>query len=141
MKLVDTNVLLHAINTSAREHRVAKAWLDGALSGGAPVGFAWLALVAFVRIATHPSIFERPLSHAQAMEQVESWLGSPSATVLHPGTGHASSLAMMLTALDRGGNLTNDAHLAALAVEHRAVLVSFDSDFSRFPGVRWERPA
>ena len=140
MKLIDTNVLLYAVNTSAREHRVAKTWLDGALSGGAPVGFAWLALVAFVRIATHPSIFERPLTHAQAMAQVEAWLDSPSATVLQPGPGHAHVLGGMLTALDRAGNLTNDAHLAALAVEHKAALVSFDSDFSRFPDVRWERP-
>lgn len=141
MKLVDTNVLLHARNTISSEHRVARTWLDNALSGGAPVGFAWLVLVGFVRLSTHPAIFSRPLTHDRAMAQVEAWLESPSATVLHPGPGHARELTRMLTAVNSGGNLTNDAHLAALAVEHKATLVSFDSDFSRFPGVRWERPA
>jgi toxin-antitoxin system PIN domain toxin len=140
MKMVDANVLVHATNTRAPEHRVAKAWLDNALSGGAPVGFTWLVLIAYVRLSTHPSIFERPLTHAQAMDQVEAWLGAQPATVLHPGPGHASRLTEMLTAVNAAGNLTNDAHLAALAVEHKATLVSFDSDFDRFPGVRWERP-
>ncbi|MBE7325899.1 PIN domain-containing protein [Nocardioides sp. Y6] len=141
MKLVDTNVLLHAINTRSPDHQAAKGWLDRALSGGAPVGFAWLALVAFIRLATHPAIFERPLTAAQAMGQVQAWLAAPTAAVLHPGKDHPQTLARMLAAAGGAGNLTNDAHLAALAAEHKATLVSFDSDFSRFPGLRWERPA
>lgn len=141
MKLVDTNVLLHAINTSSPDHHAAKVWLDRALSGGAPVGFSWLALVAFVRLSTHPAIFERPLTATQAIGQVEAWLDAPSATVLHPGRDHARALTQMVSSVGRAGNLTNDAHLAALASEHKATLVSFDSDFSRFPGIRWERPA
>lgn len=141
VKLVDTNVLIYAVNARASHHQVAKSWLDNALSGGSPVGFAWLALIGFVRLSTHPAVFERPLSSQQAMGQVDAWLGAGPATVLHPGPQHPTRLTEMLAAVGAAGNLTNDAHLAALAVEHKASLVSFDSDFSRFPGVRWERPA
>ncbi len=141
MKLVDANVLIHAVNPRSQDHRVAKSWLDNALSGGSSVGFAWLALVAFVRLTSHPAIFERPLTHEQAMTQVASWLDAKPAMVLHPRPSHPATLATMLAAAGGGGNLTNDAHLAALAHDHKAVIVSFDSDFSRFPGVRWERPS
>lgn len=140
MKLVDTNVLLHAVNPATPEHRVARTWLDHGLSGSAPLGFAWLALIGFVRLTTHPAIFDHPITPDQAIGQVASWLDSRSAHVLHPGPGHAARLLEMLEATNGAGELTNDAHLAALAAEHRASIVSFDSDFSRFPGVRWERP-
>lgn len=139
MKLVDTNVLVYAVDSSSVHHRVAKHWLDGALSGSAPVAFAWLALVDFVRLVTNPTIVERPLTVGSAMDIVDAWLGARSARVMQPGQRHASLLRQMLGD-GEGANLTNDAHLAALAVEHRASVVSFDSDFQRFPGVRWERP-
>lgn len=140
MKLVDTNVLLHAVNLSSPQHRVAKGWLDGALSGGAPVGFAWLALVGFVRIASHPAVFPQPLGSSDAMDRVDAWLATRSAAVLSPGGRHAQLFREMLGHAGGGGNLTNDAHLAALAREHQATVVTFDSDFARFPGVRSERP-
>lgn len=140
MNLVDTSVLVYAVDSSSTRHRIAKHWLDGALSGNAPVGFAWLSLVGFVRLATHPSIAARPLDVGTAMDVVDSWLAARSAQVLHPGHRHASLLRRMLGD-GAGANLTDDAHLAALAIEHRAIVVSFDSDFQRFPGVRWQRPA
>ena len=139
MKLVDTNVLVYAVDSSSLHHRVAKHWLDGALSGGTPVGFAWLALIGFVRLVTHPTIAARPLQAPDALDVVDAWIGARSAQLLHPGHRHASLLRQML-ADGAVANLTNDAHLAALAVEHRASVVSFDSDFQRFSGVRWERP-
>lgn len=140
MKLVDANVLLQAVNTDAADHRQAKAWLDGALSGGSEVGFAWLALIAFVRVATRPGIFARPLTAGEALATVQAWLGAGTARVLHPTARHADVLAGLLGAAGTAGNLTNDAHLAALALEHRAELVTFDADFDRFPAVRWHRP-
>lgn len=140
MKLVDANVLINAVNAEARHHRAAKRWLDDALSGSSPVGFAWLALVAFVRITTHPSLAAMPLALGEAMAQVEEWLDARSAHVLQPGPRHAELLGGLLRAVGTAGNLTNDAHLAALALEHKATVVTFDSDFGRFPGVRWERP-
>ncbi|UDY23548.1 type II toxin-antitoxin system VapC family toxin [Nocardioides sp. Kera G14] len=140
MKLVDVNVLVYARDSQSPHHRAAKHWLDSALSGSTPVGFSWLVLIGFVRLVTHPRVMASPLTPAEAMATVDAWLAARSAQVLHPGQSHARLMAEMLSAVGVGGNLTNDAHLAALALEHRAAIVSFDSDFERFPGVRWEKP-
>lgn len=140
MKLVDTNVLVNVANRDAEDHALAKGWLDRSLGGSAPVGFAWLALVGFVRIVTNPRIVPSPYTVAEAMTSVDAWLGARSAQVLQPGRSHAARFRQVLESGGGGANLTNDAHLAAIALEHRATVVSFDSDFARFPGVKWERP-
>lgn len=140
MKIVDANVLLHAVNTSTGDHAVAREWLDGALSGGAQVGLAWLPLVAFVRLSTRPGLFANPLTPDEALDVVDAWTGAPSAVQIQPGPRHTRLLRTLLTATGTAGNLTNDAHLAALALEHGGEVVTFDGDFDRFPGVRWHRP-
>lgn len=140
MKLVDANVLIYAVNASAPHHVASRRWLDSALSGGAPVGFAWLALVAFVRLVTNPTIFPSAMQTETAMDYVDAWLHAGPASILQPGQRHPVLMRRMLEHAGSGGNLTNDAHLAALAVEHRATVVTFDDDFTRFPGVRSERP-
>lgn len=141
MKLVDTNVLLAAVNRSSPQHSAARPWLERALGGGSPVGFAWLALVGFVRISTRPNLLDPPLTVSQATGMVDEWLARRSAHILHPGAQHARLLSELLTHVGTAGNLTNDAHLAALALEHRATVVTLDTDFDRFPGVRTERPS
>lgn len=136
MFIVDTNVLIYARNEDAPQHEVALGWLDGALSGREPVGFAWLALVGFIRLVTRPGILGHPLDVAEATASVEAWLQAPPATVATPTARHASILAGLLSQRGTGGNLTNDAHLGALAIEHDATIVSFDRDFGRFSGLR-----
>lgn len=136
MFIVDTNVLIYARNEGVPQHPVAVGWLDAALSGREPVGFAWLALVGFVRLTTRQGILEHPLDVAGAMATVDEWLQAPPATVATPTNRHASILASLLTGRGTAGNLTNDAHLAAIAIEHGATMVSFDRDFDRFPGLR-----
>lgn len=140
MKLVDANVLIHAFNSDSERHAEAKGWLDDALSGGASVGFAWLPLLAFVRLTTKPGLFPSPASAQVAMAQVDDWLTAPSAQIVHPTARHPVVLTELLADLGTAGNLVSDAHLAALAIEHRAQIVSYDADFARFPGVTWERP-
>lgn len=140
MKLVDANVLIYAFNQDSERHLEARAWLDRSLSGQATVGFSWVALLAFVRLTTKPGLFPQPVSSGIAMAQVTDWLAQPSARLLQPTERHSSILDGLLAAAGTGGNLVNDAHLAALAIEHRAEIVSYDSDFSRFSGVRWHRP-
>jgi hypothetical protein len=140
VRVVDTNVLLYAVNPRVPDHAVARAWLDDALSGSATVGFAWVALLGFVRISTRAGIFDRPLTSEEAMLVVEQWLGSPAAQIVQPTPRHSTVLAGLLREAGAAGNLTTDAHLAALAIEHRATVASFDGDFDRLPGVRWERP-
>ncbi len=141
MKLVDANVLLYAVNEDARHHDESIGWLDGALSGGDTVAFSWLVLLAFVRLATKEGLFPRPLAVDEAMARVEAWLGAGPAVVVQPTVDHTRVLSDLLAGVGAGGNLVNDAHLAALAVEHRCDIVSYDTDFGRFGGVRWMTPA
>lgn len=140
MKIVDANVLLYAVNSDAAHHEKARAWLDHALSGNDTVGFSWVALLAFVRISSRAGIFSDPLSVEDATQQIADWLAAPGAVVAQPGPGHAEHLTRLLHQLGTGGNLVNDAHLAALALESRAEIVSYDNDLARFSGVRWRRP-
>lgn len=140
MKLVDANVLLYAVNTSSRQHERSRAWLEGALAGGAAVAMAWVPLLAFVRISTRAGLFPRPLTVVQAGQVVQDWLAQPACTLVHPTARHPYLLADLLDGVGVGGNLVNDAHLAALALEHRAEIVSYDTDFARFPGVRCSPP-
>lgn len=140
MRLLDANVLLYAVNEAAPLHERGRAWLDDALRGSEPVAFAWTALLAFLRLATHPSVFARPLTPAQASDVVRAWLAQPTAIVLEPTHRHADILAGLLAEAGTAGNLVGDAHLAALAIEHRATIVTFDADFGRFAGIQLERP-
>ena len=138
MKVVDANVLLYAVNEDAHHHERAGSWLDGALSGGDTVGFSWLALLAFTRLVTRRDLFEHPLSTVDALDVVDAWLGSRSAVIVDPTAAHLHVVRRLLDG--RGGNLVNDAHLAALAIEHRGVVVTFDRDFAEFDGLAWQLP-
>lgn len=140
MNLVDANVLLYAVNTDAAQHERSRRWLDGALSGDDTVAFAWIALLAFVRLTTKAGLFPSPLTVEQAMDRVEAWLDAPPAVLVEPTPDHPRLVGSLLLPFGTGGNLVNDAHLAALAIEHRCGIVSFDSDFARFPGLRWQPP-
>lgn len=140
MKLVDLNLLLYAIDEASPAHVPARAWLEQVLSGTEEVGFAWAVLLGFVRLATNPAVFQAPLEVDEALDIVDGWLEQPVATVVHPSDQHAKNLRGLLAPLGTAGNLTTDAHLAALAIEHGAELCSRDADFSRFPGVRWRDP-
>ena len=140
MIVPDVNLLIHAHNNDSRLHAAARAWWEELLSSTRPVGLAWVAVLGFVRIATHRQILERPLPVAAACAAARSWLAQPYVSVLHPGERHAEILFGLLETLGTAGNLTTDAHLAALAIEHQAELQSTDRDFGRFPGLRWENP-
>ncbi len=140
MKLVDANVLLYAVNRDAPQHASARDLLDEALSGGARVAFCWVVLLAFLRLSTNERIFDEPLSVSEAITVAEDWLAQPTAVVVEPTARHLDVVQQLLAPLNTGGNLANDAHLAALAVEHRCTVVSYDTDFLSFDGVKLETP-
>ncbi len=140
MKLVDANVLLYAVNADAPQHVAAHSWLDDALSGREAVAFGWVVLLAFLRLSTRSGLLPRPLTLDEATQVVELWLDQPATVVVHPTKRHLSLLHGLLGTAGTAANLVNDAHLATLALEHGAEIVSFDRDFQRFDGVRWCSP-
>lgn len=135
MKLPDVNVLLYAVNKSAPQHKVAHAALREAYVDG-HVALAWPALLGFLRLATRPGILPRPMPVADALSVVHSWLGHAAAAIVQPTDQHAAVLARLLLGAGQGGPLVSDAHLAALAIEHGATLLTFERDFERFAGLR-----
>jgi len=138
--IVDGNVLLNASNERSPDHSAAVAWLDGALDGTTTVGFAWMVVLTFLRVSTSPAAFARSLSVEAACAVIEHWLAQPAAVEIEPGADHLDRVRRLLAAVGTAGNLVNDAHLAALALEYDAEVVSFDRDFARFEGVRWRVP-
>lgn len=140
MIVPDINLLLHAYNADSPSHRSARTWWEGLLNSTQPVGLAWVAILGFIRIVTHRQILANPLTVATACEYPRQWLAQPYVSVIEPGPRHAEILFKLLESLGTAGNLTTDAHLAALAIEHQATLHSTDADFSRFAGLRWINP-
>ena len=140
MILVDGNLLIYAFTPSFDQHRDAKAWLDDQLSGTTRVGLPWPCLLAFMRIVSNPRMFERPVALNLAWQQVIDWLDAEPAWIPQAGDRHADILGSLLASSRATANLLQDAHLAALALEHGLTLCSADSDFARFPGLRWVNP-
>lgn len=138
--LPDVNLLLHAYNTESPSHAPARAWWEDCLNGTRPVGLAWAVILGFIRITTHRQVLAHPLPVPTACGHARGWLDQPYAVVIDPGPRHAGILFALLESLGTAGNLTTDAHLAALAIEHQAELHSTDADFVRFPGLRWINP-
>lgn len=140
MILVDANLLIYAVNRDAPGHEVARAWWEDTLSGTTPVGVPWLVLLAFIRLITNPRIMHAPAATDQALKYVDQWLQQPYVVPVNPGERHWLILSRLLGDAGTAGNLTNDAHVAAIAVEQGYVVYSADNDFKRFEGVRHVNP-
>jgi toxin-antitoxin system PIN domain toxin len=138
--LVDANLLVYAVDSDSAHHREARRWLEGVLSSTTPVGFAWVVILAFLRVTTRPGILRRPLRPEAALAYVDSWLEQPHTEPVGPGPGHWAVLRSLLRSTGTAGNLTSDAHLAAMAVERGAAVYSTDHDFKRFPGLEYVNP-
>lgn len=138
--LLDANLLLYAIDSGSPFNQRAAAWLEEVLNGDRRVGLPWQTIGAFLRISTHPRVATNPLTSTEAWDFVTSWLASDPAWI-PPATERTAAVYGRLAAeLDITGNLVTDAQLAALAIEHGLVVCSADTDFARFPGLRWENP-
>lgn len=137
--LPDANIWLNALNQSSRDHAVCRQWLDQATSAGQDLLVNDLTECALLRIGTHPHLGISTPTVALAFHK--ALLDYPQTRRCSPADRHHQILSGFLTDLGLVGNDVNDAWLAALAVEHRATLVSLDEGFSRFPGLRWHHPA
>jgi toxin-antitoxin system PIN domain toxin len=140
MILVDANLLIYAVDQDAPRHDKARRWLEQTLSGNTETGLAWIVVLAFLRITTHPKIMRKPMAVEIALEYVSSWLRQPFVSFIRPGKRHWPVFRNLVNATGTAGNLTSDAHLAALAIEYGCDLYSADYDFQRFPGIRHVNP-
>jgi uncharacterized protein len=138
--LVDANLLLYAVNRRTAQHEAAVHWLTEQLNGPRRVAFPWQSIGAFLRIATHPRAFRSPLAPGTAWQRVAEWLAAPPAWSPEPGPRYGEILGQLIERHDIRGNLVPDAQLAALAIEHGLEVCSADTDFARFPEIRWTNP-
>ena len=140
MILVDVNVLIYGIDRDSSSHVPARRWLEEAFSGSEAIGLPWIVLLAFLRLVTRDGVLRRPLGEDDALAYVDEWIQLPVSRIVLPTEAHWGVLRALITHTGTAGNLTNDAHLAALAIEHGARICSADHDFLRFPGVSLINP-
>lgn len=140
MIVPDVNLLLYAMNSDSDQHEAAWTWWESAQHGPERIGLAWSVITAYIRLTTSPVVMPRPLSVEQATADARSWTESPLTDMLVPGSEHLHVMERLLDEAGNGGELTSDAHLAALAMENAGTVFSTDHDFARFPSIRWVNP-
>lgn len=104
------------------------------------IGLAWVGVLGFIRILTNRRMYENPYTPSEILDIVRSWLEQPHVEIIHPSERHFTLLANLIEQIGTAGNLTTDAHLAALAIERGLILQTTDADFARFPGLKWNNP-
>jgi toxin-antitoxin system PIN domain toxin len=140
MKLIDLNLLIYAVNRDAPHHDEARRWWETCLTGSEPIALAWVVILGFLRITTSERVMPQPLTAEEAIQVIDEWLNLPSVKIASPTERHWDIFRTIITSLGTAGNLTTDAHVAALAIEHGATLCSTDIDFARFPMLQWINP-
>jgi uncharacterized protein len=140
MIIPDVNILIHAVNQDSPRNAYIKEWFDNCLNGKFPVYFPWTVLLGFVRITTNPKLFRNPLILDEAAGYIRAWLALPVVKAIGPKDGHWDLVEKLLAGAGTAGNLTTTAHIAALAIQWDCTVYSTDTDFARFPGVKWKQP-
>jgi uncharacterized protein len=139
--LLDANILLYAYDSNSPHHAVCRPWLDAALNSDEIIALPWQTLLAFVRIATNPRAVRLPLSGPEACGIVSVWLERPNVSVIGAGDRFWEIFQAQVVDAQVSGPLVTDAALAALALEHGAILCSTDRDFRRFEGIKLLDPS
>ncbi|MYD65216.1 MAG: type II toxin-antitoxin system VapC family toxin [Chloroflexi bacterium] len=140
MIVPDANLLIYAHYDESSDHAAARRWWEGLVNGDDFVGIPWLVTTAFVRVITRGVAVIPAATPEQALDFVDEWFAFPHVIALNPGPDHLVNFRRNIIAAGIGGNLVMDAHIAALAMEQDAEVHSHDSDFGRFPDVRWHDP-
>ncbi len=134
MYLLDSNILLYAKMDAMPEHAEVSRWLAATLSNkGNTIAVCETSILSFLRISTNPKVFDPPLPIKQAQSFIESLLNHPSVQISRTSAGHYLELIGFMKKHNFTGNLAMDAHLAVLALNTGAVLVTRDSDFKKIP--------
>jgi toxin-antitoxin system PIN domain toxin len=140
MILPDVNVLVYAHRGDAPNHAAYRAWLEAVVNSNQAYALSDLVLSGFLRIATHPRIFNPPSELAASLAFVQAIRQRPNAVLISPGPRHWAIFADLCRSAGVKGNLISDAYLAALAIESGSEWISTDRDYSRFPGLNWRHP-
>ena len=141
MLLPDVSVLIYAHRSdSCHDHAAYAEWLTDLATGHEPFALSSLALACVVRIVTNPRVFGRPSTHDEVFAFINELVARPNARVVHPGPSHLEIFEDLCRRSGATAKLVVDAQHAAVAVEHGCTLVTTDSDFDRFPGLRWQHP-
>ena len=140
MLLVDVNILVFAYREDAPDHGRFRRWLEGLLSSDSSFGISELVLSGFLRVVTHPRVFDPPSPLGHALEFTEVLRLQPNCVPVTPGPRHWEIFTRLCRESEARGNLVPDAYLAALAIESGCEWITTDRDFSRFPGLRWRAP-
>lgn len=140
MLCVDVNVLVYAHRPDAPDHDAYRSWLDAARRGSEPVGVPAIAASGFLRIVTHPRIFNDPTPLPIGLDFLEALRSSPAVVPVVPGERHWAIFTALCRDLGARGNVVPDAFLAAIAIEQNATWISADRGFGGYPGLRWRHP-
>lgn len=140
MIIPDTNLLIYALDLRSPHHEAASRWWRNCLNDTESIGLTWQVVVSVLRITSSPRLLDRPVPIAVLLDQVDLWLRSPAVEVIEPRKDHVQAMRSIAEPLGLAGDVMNDVHLAALALEYGAVVHTADRDFARFKGVRWFNP-
>lgn len=140
MIVPDANLLLYAYDSASLFHDRSARWWKGCLEGAEPVGLCAAVLFAFIRISTSRQVYTNPLTISEANVRVRTWLDRPVVDFIVAQETDVLQAMQWLEAAGSGGNLTTDAQIAAIAHRHRATVHTADTDFGRFPDVKWANP-
>jgi toxin-antitoxin system PIN domain toxin len=130
---IDVNILLYASDAGSPLHARAARFLEQAVTGGEVCCLAWITLMSYVRMATHPAIFGAPLTHEEACRNVAALIEAPHVRVLNEESGFWDDYRTVCAPLAVRGNLVPDAHLATILRQHGVkTLWTHDRDFRKF---------
>jgi uncharacterized protein len=140
MLVPDVNILVYAHREAAPDHQRYHDWLLNLVTSPEPFGIVDIVLSGFLRIVSHPGIFQPPSSIQDGLEFVQELREQPNCVVLTPGPRHWTIFTDLCRLSGVRGNLVPDAYLAALAIESGSEWITTDGDYGRFPNLRWRRP-
>lgn len=140
MILPDVNVLVYAFAAAAPDHERYRDWLEEVLDSPEAWAYSELVLSGFVRVVTHPRIFDPPAPMDAALRFCSVLRSRPNAVPVAPGERHWDIFEDLCRSAGARGNLVADAYLAALAIESGSEWITTDRDFARFPRLRWRHP-
>lgn len=140
MIVLDINVLVYAHRADEPLHARHAAWLQDLVQSTARFAIPTVVATGFVRIVTHPRIYDPPTPLPRALRFMEALRDRPNHVPVEPGPGHWAIFRRLCTAANLHGADISDAHIAAICLEAGAELVSTDRGFGRFPELRWREP-